>query len=44
MLYRVFGGLAFIALGLIGTGWLPVPAIVTGILCIVAGVALLAGK
>lgn len=44
MWYRVFGGLAFLGLGFIGTGWVSVPAIVTAVLCIIAGICLLAGK
>lgn len=44
MFYRTFGGISFLALGLMGTGWLSVPPVIAGILCIVAGIALLAGK
>lgn len=44
MFYRVFGGLAFLALGLLGAGWIAIPTVVVGILCVLAGIALLAGK
>jgi hypothetical protein len=43
MLYRVFGGLAFIALGAGAIG-IAVPGIITALLCLIAGVTLLAGK
>lgn len=43
MLYRVFGGLAFIALGATALGII-VPVLITALLCLVAGVTLLAGK
>jgi hypothetical protein len=46
MYYRTFGGLAFIAIALQQTGWLglSVSATVVGILALIAGIALLAGK
>lgn len=44
MFYRTFGGLAFIALGLNTWGLISVPGVIVGILCVAAGIALLAGK
>ncbi len=43
MIYRIFGGIAFVLIALNAFGIASVPAIVLGIFSIVAGVALLAG-
>jgi hypothetical protein len=43
MVYRICGGLFFLVYGLVSLG-MAIPAIIVGILAIIAGVALLAGK
>lgn len=42
MVYRITGGLAFLCIGLTGAG-LAIPTIITAVLCVIAGIALLAG-
>lgn len=44
MWYRVLGGLAFLCLGVTYCGLLAIPSIITGVLFVAAGIALLAGK
>ncbi len=42
-IYRISGGIAFILLALPLLGIAAIPALVTGLFCLVAGIALLAG-
>lgn len=44
MVYRITGGLAFLFLGFSAVGFTEIPPIITGVLLIVAGIALLAGQ
>ena len=44
MIYRATGGLFLALYGVELIGWFAVPAILLGVLALVAGVALLAGK
>ena len=40
MVYRITGGIAFILLGI--TAFYPIPAAITAVFCVTAGIALLA--
>jgi hypothetical protein len=43
MVYRIAGGLFFVCIGLSSVGALSFPPILTGLLALIAGIALLAG-